>query len=190
MSAFFNEDRIRVEAIGTPTTIPDSDVARLMYYLSCVNTVISYDEINKFSDYRNYNSLNLEEKEILLKLVELLKPEIFIKAGIFIKEDKLIPNNYNNEFYKITDQRIGIHISQEIMIGGKFIRVLKIMACNDTWLNKYYYEPIKSIYEMKTFMLIFGKALISLSNDSNKKIDNNKLQQRKKKKNEGCCIIW
>ena len=64
------------------------------------------------------------------------------------------------------------------------------MACNDTWLNKYYYEPIKSIYEMKTFMLIFAKALISLSNDSNKKIDNNKLQQRKKKKNEGCCIIW
>ena len=186
MSAFFNEDRIRVEAIGTPTTIPDSDVARLMYYLSCVNTVISYDEINKFSDYRNYNSLNLEEKEILLKLVELLKPEIFIKAGIFIKEDKLIPNNYNNEFYKITDQRIGIHISQEIMIGGKFIRVLKIMACNDTWLNKYYYEPIKSIYEMKTFML----ALILDINNLKKKTDNTKLQQRKKKKNEGCCIIW
>ena len=190
MSATFGFNDLKVRATGYTVQVPNNDIARLMYYLSCVNTVISYDEINKFSDYRNYNSLNLEEKEILLKLVELLKPEIFIKAGIFIKEDKLIPNNYNNEFYKITDQRIGIHISQEIMIGGKFIRVLKIMACNDTWLNKYYYEPIKSIYEMKTFMLIFSKALISLSNDSNKKIDNNKLQQRKKKKNEGCCIIW
>jgi len=185
MSAFINEGRIRVEAIGAPATIPDHDIARLMYYLSCVNTVISYDKIDKFSDYKNYESLNFEEKEILLKLVELLNPEIFIKAGIFIKDEKLIPYNFNNEFYKITDQRIGIHINQEIMIGGRFIRVLKIMACNDAWLNKYYYNPIKSIYEMKMFIQHFAKILLLSSKNYNKK-----KEQRKKKKNEGCCIIW
>ena len=67
-------------------------------------------------------------------------------AGVFILDESLIPYNFNNEFYQITDQRIGIHINQEIMIRERYVRVLKIIACNDTWLNKYYYNPIKNIY--------------------------------------------
>ena len=46
MSAIFNEGRIEVEVIGRTVTIPDNDFARLMYYLSCVDTVISYDELD------------------------------------------------------------------------------------------------------------------------------------------------
>ena len=167
MSAFFNEDRIRVEAIGRTVTIPNNDIARLMYYLSCVDTVISYDELDLLSDYENYDLLNAEQKELLLKLVEILHREIFIKAGIFIIDENLIPDGFNNEFYQITDQRIGIHINQEIMIGGRYVTVLKIMACNVTWLNKYYYTPIKNIYNMKDFIYYFSKLVASSNNYSN-----------------------
>ena len=31
------------------------------------------------------------------------------------------------------------------MIGGKSIKVLKIMACDDSWLNRNYYNPIQGI---------------------------------------------
>ena len=30
------------------------------------------------------------------------------------------------------------------MIGGVSRKVLKIMACNESWLNKYYFDPIES----------------------------------------------
>ena len=164
MSAFFNEDRLRVESIGETVTIPNNDIARLMYYLSCVDTVISYDE-DILSDYQHYYLLTPNQKEVLIKLVEIFKPQIFIAAGIFILDQSLIPEGFNNEFYKITDQRIGIHINQEIMIGGRYVRVLKVMACDITWLNKYYYTPLKNIYEMKDFMNFFSKALLAALND-------------------------
>ena len=51
----------------------------------------------------------------------------------------------DNEFYQITDQRIGIHVNQEIIIGGKSVRVLKIMACNSSWLNRNYINPVENI---------------------------------------------
>ena len=31
------------------------------------------------------------------------------------------------------------------MIGGKTVKVLNVMACNDSWLSKYYYNPLNSI---------------------------------------------
>ena len=70
MSAIFNEGRIEVEVIGRTVTIPDNDFARLMYYLSCVDTVISYDELDLLSDYEKYDLLTVEQKEILLKRVD------------------------------------------------------------------------------------------------------------------------
>ncbi len=51
----------------------------------------------------------------------------------------------NNQFYRIEDERIGIHVSQELIIGGSSVKVLKLMACNDTWLSRNYFNPIKEI---------------------------------------------
>ena len=92
-------------------------------------------------------------------------------GGIFILGQSLISEGFNNEFYKITVQRIGIHINQEIMIGGRYVRVLKVMACNIAWFNKYYYTPLKNIYEMKDFVNFFSQALLASLNDYND--DNN-----------------
>ena len=40
-----------VELIGGKASVPNDDVAKLMYYLHCVDTVINYNEIDKLSDY-------------------------------------------------------------------------------------------------------------------------------------------
>ena len=47
-----------------------------------------------------------------------------------------------NDFLKITDERIGVHVNQEIMIGGRSVKVLHIMVCKNNWLDKYYNIPI------------------------------------------------
>ena len=50
-----------------------------------------------------------------------------------------------NDFLKITDERIGVHVNEEIMIGGRTVKVLHIMVCKNEWLNKYYNIPISEI---------------------------------------------
>ena len=80
-----------------------------------------------------------EEKIEVYKLALLLHPKIFISAGIFIVDSKLLLDDSDNQFYKITDERIGVHINQNVMVGGKVVKVLNVMACNDSWLNRFYY---------------------------------------------------
>ena len=59
--------------------------------------------------------------------------------------DDLIPYDKNNQFYQITDEKIGIHANQNIIIGGKSTKILKIMACNKSWLMKFYFNPIENL---------------------------------------------
>ena len=105
--------------------------------------------------YKNKNKV--DEKICSREFDELLdsiikndikgNPKIFIDAGIFILDPVLVPDDSDNEFYQITDERIGIHVNSEIVIGGRTVKVLKVMACNLDWLNTFYFEPWKNIFE-------------------------------------------
>ena len=137
-----------IHAFGETTIVPDDDVAKLMYYLHCVDTVINYNEIDKLSDYENYNLLTIDDMTELFKLVLLFNPKIFIDAGIFILDDSLLPYGFDNHFYQITDERIGVYVNNQIMIGGRTVQVLKVMVCNQRWLVRNYYRPWKNIFEL------------------------------------------
>ena len=39
-----------------------------------------------------------------------------------------LPNGADNQFYEITNERIGIHINNQIVIGGRTVRVMKFMV--------------------------------------------------------------
>jgi len=145
MSATLGVNQIRVEATGKTTTVPNDNIAKLMYYLDCVFTVIEYDRSNKLTDYEHYYNLNNDEKKAVIQLAILLNPKLFIDAKIFVINENLLPNNSANEFYKITDERIGVHINQQVLIGGRSIKVLEIMACKLSWLNNNYFTPLERI---------------------------------------------
>ena len=96
-----------------------------MYYLHCVTVVIDYERDNILTDYKNYNDLTKYQKEAVYNFALLLDPKLFISAGIFIVDSKLLPDDSDNQFYKITDERIGFHINQNFMIGGKNCKSFK-----------------------------------------------------------------
>ena len=146
-SGDYGEDNISIIPIGERTTVPNDDVARLMYYLSCVDTVINYQGIDKLSDFRNYKRLTHDDMIVLFKLVLLFNPEIFLNAKIFILQIEPLPNGADNQFFEITNERIGIHINNQILIGGRTVRVMKFMVCNPAWLMRNYYKPWKNIFE-------------------------------------------
>ena len=145
MSNFFG-NRMGIEAIGERTSVPNNDLARLMYYLSCVDTVIQYDEIDRLADYQNYYLLDVNDVVVLLELVLLFNPKFFIEKGIFILDESLLPYDLDNQFYKITDERIGMHINNQIMVGGRTVNVLKVMVCNEDWLFRNYINPLKRAF--------------------------------------------
>ena len=145
MANFFG-NRMGIKAIGQRTSVPDNDLARLMYYLSCVDTVIQYHEIDRLTDYQNYDSLDVEDITVLLKLVILFNPKFLVDKGIFILDESLLPNDLDNQFYQITDERIGIHINNEIMVSGRTVKVLKVMACDEEWIFRNYINPLKRAF--------------------------------------------
>ena len=144
---FGNFNRVSVKPFGERTTVPDDDVAKLMYYLSCVDTVINYNEIDRLTDYENYDLLSVDSMTELFKLVLLFNPKIFVDAGIFILDDSLLPYGMDNQFYEITDERIGLHVDDVIFIGGRTVKVLKVMACNESWLLRNYLRPWENILD-------------------------------------------
>ena len=145
MSATLGVNKVRVETFGTTVTVPNDNIAKLMYYLDCVLLVIEYDGSNKLTDYQHYYNLNNEEKKAVIQLALLFNPKLFIDSSIFIVSEDLLPDSSDNKFYKITDERIGVHVNQNIMIGGRTVKVLNIMACNTSWLNRNYFTPLERI---------------------------------------------
>ena len=137
-----------IKATGQTASVPNDDVAKLMYYFHCVASVINYSGIDKLTNYKNYKSLTVDDMALLFEFVLILNPEIFVKAGIFLLAEDLLPYGKDNEFYQITDERIGLYVDDEIAIGGRTVKVLKVMACNKNWLIRNYYRPWSNIFEM------------------------------------------
>jgi len=66
----FNGD-LNVEPFGSLVSIPDNDLAKCMYYLGCVCTVIEYDDddMNRYTDYKNYRWLAPYERQRVFSYV-------------------------------------------------------------------------------------------------------------------------
>ena len=164
MSATLGMKNTNVKMIGNLVNVPNNIIAKLMYYLSCVATVIDYKD-NTLTNFRNYDELSVEEIFAVYELAKILNPSFFTHAGIFIVDQRLLVNS-NNQFYEITDETIGVHVNEAIMIGGRTVKVLKLMACNDRWLSDNYYGPIQN---MDT--LIRGKIYQSTKVDTETSIN-------------------
>ena len=149
MQATLGYNKTQVERTTTKAVVPQNDIAKLMYYLNCVATVLQYDINYRFRDYRNYFNLTQKEKDAVVVIALLFNPEILIDCKVFILDPTLLVGEFDNEFYKITDENIGIHVNEEVMIGGRQVRVLKIMACNENWIRKNYLDPIENINNRK-----------------------------------------
>ena len=153
MSETYITKNIRIKDSDKYTTIPDNAIAKLMYYLHCVSSVIGIiDPV--LTDYQNYKELESKQLVEVYNKAKEYSPDKFLSHKIFIINQDLLNNSLENEFYEITDEAIGIHADKEITIGGRVAKVNKIMVCNNNWLSVYYYSPIsvvdKIVYDIKS----------------------------------------
>ena len=179
MSVNLKYQSLDIKPIGRKVTVPDNNLAKLMYYLYCVFKVIQYDQSSRLTDFQRYYSLSKEEEQTVLGLVALFNPKIMTDLYLFIVAPNLVPSGMTNEFYQITDDRIGVHVNSEVVIGGRVVKVLKIMACTEEWIYNNYINPAQSY--TKPQLTSSSNYKSSNYNSTNHKSTNNN------DNNQGCC---
>ena len=144
--AMMNRMRVGLKATGTTVSIPDDPAAKLMYYLNSMCTVLRLDDnedINRLKDFRNYHLLSHTDRNVLIHLCLLLKPDVLLDKCIF--QDDAMCGNSSNEFYDLQTVRDQFLITNSIMIGGQQTRVTKIMTFKMAWLRNNWGNPIQAL---------------------------------------------
>ena len=82
MAAFLERQQVQIKATGGSTTVPNSPIAKLMYYFHCVCSCVADSNdpsIKRLKAYEtNYNSLSSDEESTLLVLCLALSPDKLI----------------------------------------------------------------------------------------------------------------
>ena len=142
MCASLGFNKIRIKDDSVKTSVPDNDIARLMYYLKCVSSVLNYKGLSQYTNYNKYYNLSSKEKNEVIQLANIFNPVILMKAKVFILKEDL---DTGNRFFKITDESMNFHAIEQIVIGGITTKVLSIMLFKFNWLNNNYFLPLKRL---------------------------------------------
>lgn len=84
--AVVNRTDIDLQDTSETCTVPNDPVAKLMYYLNCMCSVLQLDDdpdINALRNYNNYYQLGHVDRNVLVNLCMLLNPRNLLNRCIF-----------------------------------------------------------------------------------------------------------
>lgn len=141
-------NEVELARTGVTVSVPNNDVARLMYYLNCVCVVIDCandPDIQRFTSYNNWHHLSTEEQKLLVVLCYKFSPDVFDNK-VFFQSDALCQDS-PNEFYEIRQVRNQLLVADSIIIAGQQRHVNKIMAYKLAWMQSFYVEPMQRLVQ-------------------------------------------
>lgn len=143
--AMYRQTNIGIREKGTKASVPDNDVARCMYYLKCVCSVIDYNDANilRYTNYHNYWLLSNAEDEIVYKLCLLLSPDEF-EDKVFFQSDAMCGSSGNN-FFEISQVQNRLGVVGSIVIAGRTRQVTSIMTYKMSWMRTNYFIPMSRL---------------------------------------------
>ena len=143
--SLFVRNQINLRVTSSRATVPDNDLAKVMYYLNCVLSAIEYKEqdLSRYRDYQKWYQLSNEEKRLVWLLALSLSPDEFIEK-VFFHSDALCGDS-SNKFYEISQVSNQLAVVQSILIAGQSRRVTKIMTYKISWMQNNYYEPMRRL---------------------------------------------
>ena len=167
MSGFtLAREKTSVAKTGISTSVPNDARARLMYYFSCICSVLQLENSEGQAKFRNYSTYQeirtLGEKKALLALCALLRPDLLEGKCIFNLETL----DCGNEFFDITNSTTVFNASESVLIGGQRTRVNKIMAYKSSWMNRNFLEPFKELHQEVQLIESFARMAIASGNTS------------------------
>lgn len=143
--ALFQNTNFDVKKFGQTVSVPDADIAKIMYYIDCVCTVIDYDDnnIRRYRNYQNWMNMTDDEDKLIFVLAATLSPDELEDKVFF--ENSALCSNSSNQFYEIGQVKNQLLVVQSIVIGGRTRQVKKIMAYTNTWMQRNYYQPMQRL---------------------------------------------
>ena len=146
MAALLERQQIGIKKTGGATTIPNSPVAKLMYYFDCVCHCVDTGKtfaMQRLRGYQTYYNLTESEQSSLLILCLALSPDKLI-GKVFFENDKI---DGRNKFFEISSVSTKLVVSQSLLIGGQQQRVQKIMMFKKEWIQLFYIQPIREVVD-------------------------------------------
>lgn len=143
MASGFQRDENGFERTDAVVTIPNNDVARLMYYLYCVSIAVdcNHDQnIQRFKDYQNWRFLSIEEQIQLTATCYKCQPKV-VGLHVFFPDDELC-GDYDNAFFPLRQVQERFMADESIVIAGQRRQVRKIMTFKSNWMERYYFDPM------------------------------------------------
>ena len=124
-------------------TVPNNDIANLMYYFSCVCNEVECDmtpQMRRLANYSNYSNITINEVRQLIALCYVFSPDVFVDK-VFFHSDALCGNS-SNKFYEISQVSNRLLAVSSIVIAGQTRRVNQIMTYTMAWMKNNYIEPM------------------------------------------------
>lgn len=145
--ALFNRTKFNIRNISSTVTIPNSPVARLMYYFECVCTLLQMNtsdspNIHRLKQYNLHGFLTAAQKKELVVLCLILSPDNLLNKCIFVDENL---RGSLNEFYEVSAVQNQLLVARSIIVNGQRKRVNKIMICRFAWLQKNFIQPMQTM---------------------------------------------
>jgi len=151
---------VQVKHIGQVITDrPQSNIQKLMYYLSCVNSCVRMNGQQLFetrhTNYKEAFRLNSDEETLIVLLASILSPDELIDVCFFVvPEGSACLGGSSNEFLEITqaNQVVGAAMVKNkiALFKGEKVQTNKVMVFTATWLKNYFLDPISGeIYRLK-----------------------------------------
>ena len=145
MAAFLGKTEIRVKKTGEKCTVPNNDIAKLMYYFDCVCICIEGDStptLRRLRDFNNYESLTINERAQLLAICLTISPDKLIGSVFFPSEDI---EGSTNTFLQLSEVSTKFVVAESFVVGGQSKKVKKIMLFKMRWIESNFIEPLCSI---------------------------------------------
>ena len=141
-TAVIGSTEISGSEFGHSIVVPTNAKSKLMYYLSCINTLMkkkgerTEPAMRKLCDYGKHHLLTEEETDKLVLICFMLSPDVLLNKCVFI--DNELCKDYDNNFFELSAVRNRFVVTRNLMIGGEQKTVHRIMACRyvsvNTWI--------------------------------------------------------
>jgi hypothetical protein len=146
--AFFGGHNLSVHETSSPATVPDNPIAKLMFYLNCINSITNLNLSRRLTNYANWRSVSQQDLAEIFAACVVLDPKTLADKGILMWDrEGRICRPGENRFFSITDREVRGFIDPEVIIGGQRTTITQIMAFGEVWIRSNYLLPLAFLLE-------------------------------------------
>jgi hypothetical protein len=150
MAAALVHHEVGMKAVGRVTTVGDDAMSKLQYYLGCMHSLLP--GLNIPCALRNYQktptTISADEAGAVIALAAMLSPDVLLNNVLFVvPSGHQMLKNKSNEFYELSMATTFAAVADRVVIGGRQVKVAKIMLCTQNWLSSYWATPMQKILQ-------------------------------------------